>query len=313
MKTRIEGHGVLLIDKPGGMTTFDLIRRMQRRYRFKRLGHTGTLDPLATGLVLLCANEATKLARYLTDGWKTYECELALGERRDTLDADGRMVEEAPVPELSASQVSEALAGFVGDISQVPPAYSAVKVAGKALHKYARQGEQATAKARKATISALELLEGEGARWRFRATVSAGTYIRVLVDDIGVALGTFAYVTQLRRVVNAGYGVEEAASLEELLLLGPELESRLIAPGQAVAALPRLSPEPEALQFFRNGGFIPCPPGIGDDQPVAVFEADGRLTGIGRPHFDSSGSSSDQDDAQDTPSRVLKPERLLLT
>ena len=309
MKTRVEGHGVLLIDKPGGMTTFDLIRRMQRRYRFKRLGHTGTLDPLATGLVLLCANEATKLARYLTDGWKTYECEFVLGERRDTLDADGRVVEEAPVPALTPSQVSAAIAGFLGEIDQVPPAYSAVKVDGKALHEYARRGEQATAQSRKATVKDAALLDGEGARWRFRTTVSAGTYIRVIVDEIGVALGTFAYVTQLRRVVNAGYSVDEAHSLEDLLELGPDLESRLIPPEQALAALPTLCPEPEALRFFRNGGFIDCPGEIGDDEAVAVLEADGRLTGIGRPHLPASAA----DGVQDVPvCRVLKPERLLL-
>jgi tRNA pseudouridine55 synthase len=301
MKTRIEGHGVLLIDKPGGITTFDLIRRMQRRYRFKRLGHTGTLDPLATGLVLLCANEATKLARYLTDGWKTYECELALGERRDTLDADGIVVDQAPVPQLDAAAVRGALEGFLGEISQLPPAYSAVKVDGKALYEYARKGEKATAAPRKATIQSIELQGGEDARWRFRATVSAGTYVRTLVDDLGVALGTFAHVTALRRIVNAGYDVKQAASLEELLELGPELEGRLISPREALRALPQLSPDPDTLHLFRNGGFIPCPTEIEDDEPVAVLEADGRLSGIGRPRI----TGDDE--------RVLKPERLLLT
>jgi tRNA pseudouridine55 synthase len=305
MKTRIEGHGVLLIDKPGGMTTFDLIRRMQRRYRFKRLGHTGTLDPLATGLVLLCANEATKLARYLTDGWKTYDCGFVLGERRDTLDADGQVVEEAPVPELSPEQVSQALAKFRGEISQVPPAYSAVKVDGKSLHKYARKGEQVTVEARQATVDALDLLEGEGANWSFRATVSAGTYIRVLVDEIGRALGTFAYVKTLRRVRNAGYEVAQGASLDELLDLGPGLEERLISPADALSRFPRVQPDPDSLHLFRNGGFIACPEEIPDEAAVAVLEADGRLSGVGRPHVATTGPNASDE-------RVLKPERLLL-
>jgi tRNA pseudouridine55 synthase len=282
------------------MTTFDLIRRLEWRFKFHRIGHTGTLDPLATGLVVLCVNEATKLARYLGEGPKVYECGLRLGERRDTLDADGLVVATAPVPVLGAGEMREALARFVGDVSQVPPMYSAVKVDGERLYRAARRGEEVDAPARTVRIDAIDLIGGAGADWKFRATVSRGTYIRTLVDDLGVALGTFAYVTSLRRVENGGFHVSQAVNTETLQ--GAEALAAALLPTRTVMqGYPSASPDEAALALFRNGGFLPCAPELPDGQPVIVLDPAGELVGTAAPFLTSEGE------------RVLKPERVLLS
>jgi tRNA pseudouridine55 synthase len=298
-RTPFADSGVLLLDKPSGITTFDLIRALRRRFGFKRIGHTGTLDPLATGVVVLCLNEATKLARYLSDGDKTYECTMSLGERRDTLDGDGEVVDTAPVPALTDEDLRRALGGFEGAIRQIPPRYSAVKVKGQSLHKYTRRGETPEVAERAAWVRSAELLGGEGASWSFRAAVSGGTYIRALVDDLGVALGTFAYVSQLRRTVNSGFDVDRACSVDALL--SPEdVLGALIAPHEALNHLPELRPGPEALAFFRQGGFIECPASLVDcDQPIRVADERAELVGIGRVIETRSGDP------------CVKPERLL--
>lgn len=294
-----EGSGVLLLDKPSGITTFDLIRALRRRFTFKRIGHTGTLDPLATGVVVLCLNEATKLARYLSDGDKTYECTMTLGERRDTLDSDGEVIDTAPVPVLTGEDIRAALAGFEGAIQQIPPRYSAVKVKGRALHKYTRRGETPEVSARTAWVRRVELLSGDGAIWSFCAAVSGGTYIRSLVDDVGEALGTFAYVSQLRRTVNSGFEVSRARDMDTLLGL-EDLLGALITPHEALNHLPELRPDPEALAFFRQGGFIACPPSLIDcDQPIRVADEQAALVGIGRVIEAGPGEPR------------VKPERLL--
>jgi len=300
MKVPFEPSGILLADKPAGITTFDLIRRLEWRFKFRRIGHTGTLDPLATGLVVLCVNEATKLARYLGEGPKTYLCGLRLGERRDTLDADGRVVATAPVPELTPAALQAALDRFLGDIVQVPPKFSAVKVDGERLYHAARRGDDVEAKARTVRIDRLELQGGAGADWSFVATVSRGTYIRTLVDDLGVALGTCAYVTSLRRVENGGFHVSQAVDPEKL----PDaraLEAALLPARLAMQGYPTVAPDETALALFRNGGFLPCAPELPDGQPVVVLDAAGELVGTAAPFLTTEGE------------RVLKPERVLLT
>jgi tRNA pseudouridine55 synthase len=281
------------------MTTFDLIRRLEWRFKFHRIGHTGTLDPLATGLVVLCVNEATKLARYLGEGPKVYECGLRLGERRDTLDADGLVTATAPVPALEPDDVRAALARFVGEVSQVPPRYSAVKVDGERLYRHARRGTDVEAPARTVRIDDVLLLGGANADWSFRATVSRGTYIRTLVDDLGVALGTFAHVTRLRRVENGGFHVSQAvdpATLQD----AASLAAALLPPRQAMQGYPTMSPDEATLALFKNGGFLPCAPELPDGQPVVVLDAAGELVGTAAPFVTSEGE------------RVLKPERVLL-
>ena len=300
MKEPFAPSGILLADKPAGLTTFDLIRRLEWRFRFHRIGHTGTLDPLATGLVVLCVNEATKLARYLGEGQKVYECGLRLGQRRDTLDADGQVTDTAPVPALTLADVQAALARFVGDVQQVPPRFSAVKVDGERLYRAARRGDEVDAPARTVRIERLEVLSGEGADWRFRASVSRGTYVRTLVDDLGVALGTYAYVTSLRRVENAGFTVDRAVN-PEALPDGAALASALLSPREALRGFPTTAPDEAALALFRNGGFLPCAPEVPDGQPVVVLDAVGEVAGVAAPFVTAEGE------------RVLKPERVLLT
>jgi len=299
MKEPFAPSGILLADKPAGLTTFDLIRRLEWRFRFHRIGHTGTLDPLATGLVVLCVNEATKLARYLGEGPKVYECGLRLGERRDTLDADGSVTATAPVPALDAACVQAALDRFVGDIAQVPPRYSAVKVDGERLYRAARRGEEVDAPTRTVRIDRLELLSGAGADWHFRATVSRGTYIRTLVDDLGVALGTYAHVTSLRRIENGGFTVARAVN-PEALPDGAALAAALLSPREAMQGFPTLAPDEAALALFRNGGFLPSAPELPDGQPVVVLGPDGEVAGVAVPFQPKEGE------------RVLKPERVLL-
>jgi len=277
----IERSGVLLLDKPGGMSTYDVLRQLQRSFRFGRVGHTGTLDPLATGLVVACLNEATKLVPYLSEGHKTYLCTMKLGQRTDTLDADGRVVAEAPVPELQPDDIQRVFERFTGAITQVPPDYSAVKHLGKPLYEYARDGEAPRKEPRPAFVHALTLRGGAGDSWQFEAVVSKGTYIRVLVDDLGLAMGTLAHVAALRRTVNGGFSVEQARRVADLVDESA-LVAALIPPDRALQALPTRQLEATEATRFLNGGFCAPPPAAVPGCTLRVLGPDGAFLGIGR-------------------------------
>ena len=191
--------GILLLDKPAGLSSNGALQHVRRLYRAEKGGHTGALDPLATGLLPLCFGEATKIAGLLLGGRKAYEAEVRLGQVTDTDDADGQVLRERPVPTLGREPVEAALKPFLGRILQRPPIYSALKQGGEPLYARARRGEAIEVAEREVDIDAIELLALDGDRLRLAVTCGSGTYIRSLARDLGEALGCGAHITALRR------------------------------------------------------------------------------------------------------------------
>ena len=207
-------EGVLIIDKPPGMTSHDVVDRVRKAFRTKKVGHAGTLDPDATGVLVLGLGRATRILSYAQAGPKSYEAVAVLGTTTSTLDAAGDILEERPV-DVTEAQVRDAAAAFVGDIEQVPPMVSAVKVGGERLYKKALRGEEVERPARPVTIYELTVTSFETPRVHMRVRCSAGTYIRTLVADLGEKLGTGAHLGSLRRTEAAGFTLDEAVELDE--------------------------------------------------------------------------------------------------
>jgi tRNA pseudouridine55 synthase len=260
--------GLLLIDKPGGVTSHDVIDAVRRALGTRKVGHAGTLDPMATGLLVLGVGRATRLLRYLSELPKTYEGTFRLGIETDTLDADGRVVHEAPVT-AGRDQVARAMAGLEGDLLQRPPSYSAVKVGGRKLYEAARAGEDLEAPPRPVHVEAFELLGFDGADVDFRTVVSSGTYVRVLAADVGSSLGCGAHLTRLRRTAVGAFRADEAT--------GPEDPGAPLPLATAVAHLPRVDLGADEAQAAGHGRVL-GPAGIGG--PYAVFGPGGALIGI---------------------------------
>jgi tRNA pseudouridine55 synthase len=221
-RTRVQRrpvHGVLLLDKPLGLSSNQALQKAKWLLRAEKAGHTGTLDPLATGVLPLCFGAATKFSQLHLDADKTYETTVRLGVKTSTADAEGEVISERPVT-CTVGQVVEVLDRFMGPITQVPPMYSALKKDGKALYEYARAGETVEREPRHVVIHDLELLEmqleGDAPFLRLRVTCSKGTYIRTLGEDIGIALGCGACLSALRRVQSGRFEVDACISLEAL-------------------------------------------------------------------------------------------------
>jgi tRNA pseudouridine55 synthase len=263
-------EGLLLVDKPGGITSHDAIDRVRRALGTRKVGHAGTLDPMATGLLLIGVGRATRLLRFMGDLDKTYEGTARLGVETDTLDADGEVVRTAPVPRsVSAAVIRAAMAALEGESMQRPPAYSAVKVAGRKLYEAARAGESLEAAVRPIRVRRFEVVRAAGSDIEFRVTCSGGTYVRVLLSDVGASLGCGAHLTRLRRTAIGPFGVAEATPPDDPGLPLP-IE-------RAVSHLPRLVLEPEEAVAAGHGRIL-GPFGIVG--PYAVQAPDGRLIGV---------------------------------
>ncbi len=232
-------NGVLIVDKPVGPTSFDIVGKVRRALRVKRVGHGGTLDPLASGVLPVCVGEATKLAPFLLDADKEYEFAVRFGAETDTDDAGGAVIRTADASGLDERTLLQALGAFHGPISQVPPAYAAIKRDGKALYAYAREGTPIEVAPRAVTVFELELLHFAGTEdARFRLRCSKGTYVRALARDLGRALGVGAHVTALRRTRSGPFALAEAQPLDQVLA------------GLSAGAAPRLMPLPAALNGY---------------------------------------------------------------
>jgi tRNA pseudouridine55 synthase len=261
-------EGLLLIDKPRGITSHDAVAIVRRTTRVKKVGHAGTLDPMATGLLVLGLGRATRLLRFLGDLPKTYEGTLRLGVETDTLDADGAVTRESAVA-VTDDEVARSMAAKLGESSQRPPAFSAVKVGGRKLYDAARRGEMLRAEPRTVRVDRFDLVARNGVDVDFVAVVSGGTYVRVLAADVGSALGCGAHLTRLRRTAIGSFAVEDASP--------PDEPGALLSIGRAVAHLPRLELEPEEARVARHGSIL-GPAGIVG--PYALFDQDGTLLGI---------------------------------
>ena len=225
-------HGVLLLDKPIGLSSNDALQKAKWLLRAEKAGHTGTLDPLASGVLPLCFGAATKFSQLHLDADKTYETTVRLGVKTTTADAEGEVIAERPVT-CTVGQVVEALDRFMGPMAQVPPMYSALKKNGKALYEYARAGETVEREARHVVIHALELLEmqleGDAPFLRLRVTCSKGTYIRTLGEDIAEVLGCGGHLSALRRVVTGPFEASACVTLDDLTAMDePQREARLM-------------------------------------------------------------------------------------
>ena len=208
-------HGVLLLNKPLGLSSNDALQKAKRMYRAEKAGHTGTLDPLATGLLPLCFGAATKFSQISLDADKRYLATLQLGVTTTTADAEGEVLQRRPV-DVSGAQMQAACQRFTGEIDQVPPMYSALKREGKALYEYARAGIEVEREARRVTVHRLAIVSGSGDEWTLEVLCSKGTYVRTLAEDIGEALGCGAHLSALRRTGSGPLTLESAHTLEQL-------------------------------------------------------------------------------------------------
>ncbi|MBI4261563.1 MAG: tRNA pseudouridine(55) synthase TruB [Actinobacteria bacterium] len=263
-------EGLFLVDKPPGITSHDVVDRVRRALSTRKVGHAGTLDPMATGLLLVGVGRATRLLRFLSGLDKSYEGSALLGVETDTLDADGRVVRTAEVA-VTRAELDAAVARFVGEIEQVPPAFSAVKVGGEALHMAARRGEAVEAPPRRIRVDAFDVASFDGRDLGFRVACSAGTYVRSLVADLGGALGCGAHLTRLVRTRIGPYALAEAVTPEDL---GEPLPVEA-----AVAHLPAVRLDAEEAGAAANGR--PLGP-AGLDGPYAVFGPGPRLVAVYR-------------------------------
>lgn len=304
-------NGMLLVDKPGLPapadnggpppdsphlpTSHDIVQAVRRLSRQRRIGHTGTLDPMASGLLVLCLGWATRLVEYYQGHDKRYRAEVTLGHATDSYDALGAVVATAPVPALTARQIEDTLAAFRGEILQKPPAYSALKQGGESLHYKARRGEVVEIAARPVTFYAIEVLEfAPPGRLLLDVRCSAGAYIRSLAHDLGAALGTLGTLTALRRLAAGPFAVDQALALPDIeaAAAAGHLAGALLPPGAGLA-LPPIACDSEQARRFGQGQIVPVaesalPPGA----LARCVDAGGRLLGIVRRTDQESGGAS---------------------
>jgi tRNA pseudouridine55 synthase len=264
-------EGLLLVDKPSGITSHDAVDAVRRALGVRKVGHAGTLDPSATGLLLMGVGRATRLLRFLGALDKEYEGAGRLGERTDTLDADGTVIESSPVAS-SEQELRAAAAGLVGEITQRPPAYSAVKVGGRPMYAVAREGGSVEAPPRPVRVDAFDIVGFDGRDFEFRVVCSGGTYVRVLVADVGERLGGGAHLMRLRRTRIGRFRVEDASP--------PDAPGAVLALDRAVAHLPsfELDSEEEATAARHGRCLAPS----GKDGPYALRDPAGGLIGVWR-------------------------------
>lgn len=280
--------GIVLIDKPAGWSSNGVLQKVRWLFQAQKAGHTGALDPLATGLLPVCLGEATKFTRFLLDADKAYRTTAHLGVRTDTLDAEGEVVATLPVPELRPADVETLLAErFTGPIEQVPPMYSALKRDGKKLYELAREGKTIELEPRPVTVNRLEMVEWCSPELTLDVDCTKGTYIRTLVDDIGDALGCGAYVSRLRRLRHGRFSLDQAVSLDSLITLQETeghtaLDRYLLPLDELLVDLPKVVLSPGQSRRFSHGNPVneiePLSPG-----EVRVHAQDGgSFLGVGR-------------------------------
>jgi tRNA pseudouridine55 synthase len=274
--------GVLVVDKPAGIGSTDVVRTVRRAARMRKVGHTGTLDPDATGVLVVCLGRATRLVRFLQSGRKTYRAEILLGIETTTQDTSGETVATRSAEEVDEGLFCTALGRFVGGIRQIPPMVSAVKVDGERLYERARRGEVVEREARDVTVHDLVLesfTPGERAHASVLVTCSAGTYVRTLAHDLGALLGCGAALAGLRRLANGTFTVDDAHALDEVERRGGEgtLEEITLSLREAVRHLPTVTVDEEEAQRVATGRALPA---VGGSGPYAVVGPGDRLLAI---------------------------------
>jgi tRNA pseudouridine55 synthase len=271
--------GLVVVDKPGGMTSHDVVARLRRFARTRRVGHAGTLDPMATGVLVLGVERATRLLTYLVGQDKTYLGTIRLGEATVTDDAEGEVVARTPAGHLTGAEIRRALGGFVGELDQVPSSVSAIKVNGVRSYARVRSGEAVDLPPRRVTISRLDVLAVRIGQSTVDVDVdldcSSGTYVRAIARDLGVALGVGGHLTALRRTAVGRFTLAEAVTLAELERLDDPVTLPLAAAAERVLA--RRDVDAEAARVLSHGGPLAA---AGTTGPYAVFDPDGRVVAV---------------------------------
>lgn len=273
--------GVIIVNKPEGITSFDVVRKLKKLCSTKKVGHTGTLDPLAAGVLVICIGRATKIVDFLMDGTKLYEAVLKLGVVTDTYDREGNIIETHEITD-DEEMVKSCIQKFVGEIYQIPPMYSALKINGKKLYELARQGIEVERKPRKLNIYDIKILKIELPNVTFQVTCSKGTYIRSLCYDIGREIGSGGAMWKLLRLSTGGFNINEAVSLNELT--ETNIKSYLIPMDKALKNYKKVYFEDKYSKFLYNGVSIKTsviPTGIEKNINYLVYLKKGDFIGIG--------------------------------
>ena len=288
-------NGVLLLDKPLGFSSNQALQKVKWLYQAAKAGHTGTLDPLATGLLPICLGEATKFAQYVTDADKTYFATIKLGATTTTGDAEGEVLITAPV-NISETQFKQTCQQFIGYISQVPPMYSALKFEGRALYSYAREGVDIARQRRLIHISNISLENFDADIAQITVTCSKGTYIRTLAEDIGAVLGCGAHLIGLRRTETAGYLLSDAITIEQLESFSIEARDALLLPvDSAIESLPKVVLNTDAAYFMMQGQAVWQAGKIADSE-LRLYDEQNNFLGLGFL----------QDDGKIAPKRLIQ-------
>ena len=272
------------MDKPAGISSNDVVQQAKRLFGAQKVGHTGSLDPLATGVLPLCFGEATKFSQYLLDANKTYWTRIRLGVSTETGDADGEVIAQVDATAITKTQVSDALETFVGEIEQIPSMYSALKHQGQPLYKLARQGIEVERASRTVTIYSAELLQFAEAYIELRVHCSKGTYIRSLAEDLGAVLGCGGHVSALRRLAAGPYAEPQAVTLEQVSEIGDpqEMDALLLPIASAVGTWPSVRLHEDTAHYVRQGQPVQVAHAPTDGW-VQIFESaeEDRFLGVG--------------------------------
>lgn len=281
--------GFLNVDKPGGVTSHDVVAKIRRGLSVKKVGHAGTLDPMATGVLILCLGGATRLSEYVMNSTKRYRARVRLGITTATYDAEGEILQNRDAAHITQTHVENALAAFRGDIQQLPPMYSAIKQGGRKLYDLARAGETVERQPRSVRIDSLEMLDWSPPEFTLDVLCSAGTYIRSLAYDIGEVLGVGAHLTALTRTTSGIFRLETAVSLDELLA-SDDWQQHLVSAPAALADWPSLHLNSAEIDHIRHGRSIPADKHAVEGLAFA-YDAAGALVailqtddGLLRPH-----------------------------
>jgi len=282
-----ELNGIVVVDKPAGLSSAQVVSRVKALFGARKAGHTGTLDPFATGILVCCINRATRLSRFFLKGDKTYEAVLRLGTRTDTQDATGVVTDSQPIEGITAERVVHVASRFTGTISQIPPVYSALKHEGTPLYKLARRGQAVEKPARSVRIDRLDILDVRLPDVRFSVSCSAGTYIRTLCADMGASLGCGGHLKTLRRTASCGFGLEDARRLERLQEWKARgtLEAAVVGMREALHFIPEVVAEKRLARSIRNGvklsaGDFPDRPTPSPAGFIKVVDRSGRLIAV---------------------------------
>ncbi|WP_243361711.1 tRNA pseudouridine(55) synthase TruB [Fundidesulfovibrio terrae] len=276
-------HGVLVLDKPNGPTSARCLEMVKRRLGQRKIGHAGTLDPMATGVLVVLLGEATKIAGFVTEGQKVYTGQLLLGQNTDTFDAEGTVTAEAPWEHITPEMAREAVDSWKAMTTQDIPPYSAVKVNGQPLYKKARKGEEVPVVTKPVTVFEAETLSLELPLINFRVRVSPGAYVRSLVHSLGTRLGSGAHLTQLIRECSHPFGIAEAVQLDELLENPERLAQRVIPLADALPHWPRLALSPEQAKKVRDGKWLSLAELPGPETRVMLADPMGQPVALAEP------------------------------